>query len=295
MEVLKKIELESFHRFAISNLLVDFALMGKSHIFPYDEATVTITLPGAENIPEYRDPNVLSMANHGSYRMDGDKKIILTVYINFIQVSVNLKRSIYLPQDVLKANPVPQARIPEADKPRLEEIGELADTIASKAFEYWVTIMRWRCNKYRIGRPPLPGPTVIWQNSLIDAESKHHVWSIGGKVNIFGGGEGITTAGWADAQASLQSHEEVPVNILLLDDARECFIRSEYRRSVIDLTVACEVFIRSTVMNTLPENLDTDIRDMIDDAHINQYRKKFFPNLLTEEGKLLLEKLYRLK
>ncbi|CAE6803307.1 hypothetical protein R75461_05293 [Paraburkholderia nemoris] len=288
MEESKEIQLESKHRFQINNLTVEFALMGKSHVFPYKDATVTITLPKAESIAEH--PDEFYIAGTSSYRMEGEKKVLLTVNVGVVNVSVKPGESVALPSVVLGKNPIGAALIPEDVKPRLKEIGERTDDIASNAFEYWLTVMRWRCDNHRIGRPPLPGPNILWQNFLLDAESKQIVWSIAGQIRIVSHRE-VTTTGWADTQASLQACEEVPVYILLLNDAREYFLRHEYRRAIIDLAIACEVFMRTIVLRTLPKNLDADMRAMIEEANINQYRKKFLPNLLTKEGQVALKKL----
>jgi len=284
----KTINLESLHRFQIDYLTVEYALMGMTHVFPFDSATVTVALPGPESISN--NLHEFSIAHRRSYREEDHKQIILTVDINAIQIEVKIGDTITLPSAVLKQKPHTTELIPEADKVRLKAIGERVDEIAHEAFEYWISIMRWRCDNHRIGRPPLPGPRVLWQNTLRDTESKCYVWSISGITEILMTTE-ITATGWAHAQTSLQAREEVPVYILLLDDARENLNRHDYRRSIIDLAIACEVFMRMMVLRAIPENLDADMRAMIEGANINQYLKKFLPNLLTEDRKSSFRKL----
>lgn len=284
----KTINLESLHRFQIDYLTVEYALMGMTHVFPFDSATVTVALPGPESISN--NLHEFSIAHRRSYREEDGKQIILTVDINAIQLEVKIGDTITLPSEVLNQASYSTELIPEVDKVRLKVIGARVDEIAHEAFEYWISVMRWRCNNHRIGRPPLPGPRVLWQNTLRDTESKRYVWSITGITEIFMTSE-ITATGWAHAQTSLQACEEVPVYILLLDDARENLNRHDYRRSIIDLAIACEVFIRTIVLRAIPENLDTDMRATIEEANINQYVRKFLPNLLTEGGQSSFRKL----
>jgi hypothetical protein len=49
--------------------------------------------------------------------------------------------------------------------------------------------------------------------------------------------------------------------------------------------------MRTPVLRSLPSDLDPGIREMVELANINQYVKKFFPTLLSEEGRVRLKKL----
>ncbi|MEM5451527.1 hypothetical protein [Paraburkholderia guartelaensis] len=284
----KTINLESLHRFQINYLNVESALLGMRHVFPFKGATVTVSLPRLESVSD--NPDEFCDAHRSSYREENGKSIILAANVNTIRVEVKGDKTITLPLEVLNRDPYSTELIPEADKTRLKDISARADQIAREAFEYWISIMRWRCNNHRIGRPLLHGPRVLWQNSLRDAESKRSVWSITGNIVITATRE-VTTTGWDQAQTSLQACEEVPVHILLLDDARENLSRGDYRRSIIDLAVACEVFMRTLVLRTIPEDLDKDMLAMIEEVSIHQYMKKYLPNLLTEDGQSDLKKL----
>jgi hypothetical protein len=96
--------------------------------------------------------------------------------------------------------------------------------------------------------------------------------------------DAVTVEKWETVRAALESSEEVPIHIKFFDDAQESLSRHEYRRSILDLAIACEIFMRTLVLQRLPADLDQDVRAMVEDANINQHVRKLFPNVLTAEG-----------
>jgi hypothetical protein len=287
MQEPREIQLESQHQFQISNLTIDVGLMGQSHEFSYRGATVTVKLPSRADVGDPSDR--FASAYPHMHRKVGDELELLAVDIAAVQVNVALDEKIALVPEVLNRIPNATDLIPEADCARLMDIGIRANNTASNAFEYWITVLRWQCDNPNVGRP-VSGPVMIYQNHLLDTNSKSRVWLMPNGVQVYMS-KMLTEKQWITAQTFLQSGEDVPVYNLLLDDARYYRTRYEFRRSIIDLAIACEVFIRTIVLRTLPPTLDADMRDYIDDANINQYRHKYLFNLLSDEGKAALEKL----
>lgn len=223
------------------------------------------------------------------YQMVCGKKELLEVHINKVDVSIEQGKKITLPIEVFSRSPKAIDLIDSADQVRLEEIGVCANNIASNAFEYWLSILRWKCDSHRIGRPVVSNNDSGWAAYLSDAKSSHDVWATTTTFRVVMD-HIINAHEWNCIQIALEACEKVPTYINLLDDAREYHSRHEYRRSMIDLAIACEVFLRTFVLQQLPSKLDSDISTMISEVNISQYLK-FFPNFLNDDGKVKFKKI----
>jgi hypothetical protein len=66
-------------------------------------------------------------------------------------------------------------------------------------------------------------------------------------------------------------------------DGIEQFKLGELQRSVVDLAVACEAFMRARVMQNLPDGLTKAASKYIDEANIRQVLEHLFKDTLSEE------------
>lgn len=60
----------------------------------------------------------------------------------------------------------------------------------------------------------------------------------------------------------------------------------------MDTAIACETYLRTMVLATLPTELARSVRNQIDEASISQYVNHLFPEILDDAGK---EKFKQLK
>ncbi|MEM5342408.1 hypothetical protein [Paraburkholderia azotifigens] len=281
----REIKLESWDRFATPNLDVEYHLVGQSHVFPYMGATVTLSLPEHERIAEGRDAGYVH-----EWQMVDEQQIPQKVFVHQVDVCVQRGHCITLPAEVLSRAPKAFDLIEADDQKRLDTIVGEANDIASNAFEYWLSIMRWKSGNYRIGRPGIPDNSTGWSTYLRESVSLARVW-IAPNIIAVSASDPVTRDEWESVRSALEICQEVPIHLKFFDDAQESFSRHEFRRSIIDLAIACEVFMRTLVLQRLPPDLDPDVRAMVEDANINQYMRKFVPNALTEEGKRRLKAL----
>ena len=74
-------------------------------------------------------------------------------------------------------------------------------------------------------------------------------------------------------------------SIVLLQDAKHCIDVDDFRRALVDLCMACEVFLRSTVVDALPLGVQEDAVRLIEEANINQFISHLYPALLTDAAR----------
>jgi hypothetical protein len=281
----REIELESWDRIATHNFDIEYGLIGKSHVFPYLGASITVSLPSFAQISDAsREAGYV----HSWQKVDG-QEIPISAFVHVVDVSVRRGHCIAVPVDVFNRHPNAYDLIREEDQKRLNALAAEANDIASNAFEYWLSVLRWKSGKHHVGRPGVPA-TNTWSTYLRESGSAAVVWA-GSHIIRVSKTDPVTQDAWESAQAALAISSDVPIHLRFFDDAQESWGRHEYRRSIIELAIACEVFMRTPVLRSLPSDLDPGIREMVELANINQYVNKFFPNLLSEEGRVSLKKL----
>jgi hypothetical protein len=80
------------------------------------------------------------------------------------------------------------------------------------------------------------------------------------------------------------------MHAMLLADAKHCIDVGDHRRALVDLSVACEVYLRTTVLNALPPGLLEEAVRLIEEANINQFLAHMFPALLTDGARQTYKK-----
>ena len=99
---------------------------------------------------------------------------------------------------------------------------------------------------------------------------------------------------WNEIQDCLKSALNIPVYISLKHDAELSMSHNDHARSIVELAMACELFVRFMVLGKLPKNLGESLTEAIEELNINQYLTKHFRSLvqrdnIKEYGKLSKE------
>ncbi|KAF5428874.1 hypothetical protein C5S36_16215, partial [Candidatus Methanophagaceae archaeon] len=162
---------------------------------------------------------------------------------------------------------------------QLDKVAERHQSIAEKAFEYWIRIVRWVCDDSRIGRDKVENYRIGWSTALIDAESDTRVWLFGPTFYALGY-KTLSVEEWQEIQSKLGS--QPPIYVEFKHDAEENIRLGDYRRSLVDLAIACEIFLRFAVLQRIPVELNTKQTADIEEANVRQYIEKFFPEIIDE-------------
>jgi hypothetical protein len=93
----------------------------------------------------------------------------------------------------------------------------------------------------------------------------------------------VTLAEWNEAERVLGNDIRSLVFYDLMFDAMEHFRLGDLQRSVVDVAVACESFMRVKVKPYLP--------DVTDETNIRQVLNHFFPKILSADETRLLESI----
>lgn len=275
----REVKIKSWNRFLTTGLAVKPEIMGSEHKFPFHNSLITIKVPSIDQINRGKGyDEVVSV----SWRRATDNEP-LEYDIHKVDVEVSIPIITSIPSEVLNRNANAYEILSDEEQKKLNQIATQHESIAEEAFEYWLRVIRWIKDDSRIGRRQVE-KLVNWSVRLFDEESAHKIW-IGGGVFHVEGYKTIKSNEWQEIQSKLESNSQPPIFIELKHDANENIKLGDFRRAVIDMAMACETFMRFSVLQKLPNELNPKLVEFIEMANVNQYSDKFFPEILDEIDK----------
>ena len=278
-------QVKSWNRFVIRYLGVQSDVMGREHCFPFEQNTITVKLPRVEQAD--RGDAYDEVATVEVRSADGKPR---NYEIYKVDVTVSWNVRLAFPLEVLSQPPNAIDLFSEAEQARLDEVAYQHQSIAERSFEYWVRIVRWTCDDFRIGRNRGEGFHSGWGTRLVDIETEKTVWIQTGVFHV----SGYRTASlqeWQDIQQRFSNRSYPPIYLEHKHDAEEYIERGDYRRSLVQSAVACETFLRTMVLQSLPAELTAKFEKFIEEGNISQYVNQFFQEVLSESGNRQFKKI----
>lgn len=274
------INLKSWNRFKINGLNVPPEFMGMVHRFTLEGASIEVRLPKSSDAN--RGPNFDVVATISSWRGE-TKEEVFSYDIHQMDVEVNRGTCFDVEPAVLLRSPNATDLIPGDVQKLLETETKHLGSIASRAFAHWISVMQWATDNHQIGHLETESHASGWTTYLVHDQGKGRVWGATQTITVELE-SAVTTLQWQTAEHKLAGEEKPPLYILLKHDALRLLHDGNYRRSIVELAICCETFLRNRVLSSLPL-LPQDIWKHVEEANINQYVSKFFPNILRQEGK----------
>lgn len=283
-----KLSVASWNRFVTTNLFIVPELVGSMHEFVYKTHSVKISLPSKQQTP--KEPIEGDLLSFNSYRdIDGEKKPI-QFSVHAVDITVQIPDQIHVPQEVLNRPPNAYNILSDSRQAQLNHVALTYTGIAEDAFGLWIRVLRWKSDNSEIGRPRIIGHKSGWGTYLLAKETNNRIWAWHDTFRVEKE-PAITSEIWERTRNALQKGIDPPIYIELMFDGIEHAKVGDFRRAIIDMAVACEVYLRTLVSRCLPLELNNAIMEYIDDANIRPVLIKFMPEILDEEGKKSLKKI----
>lgn len=254
--------------------------MGRSISFVRDGVVVTIKIPPLERVGDRDDEDAL--ATGGAW--NGKTGETIYFHIRAVDVVTVCPSEVELPDAVLQRHPNAYELIDEGKQNALNAIALTASAAASSAFEYWISLIRWVTGFHCVGREVLVGYASGWTTYLHDCATNKPVWAEDMTFAVQGV-HTVTKDEWQRVESLATAGHEPPMHAELLADAKHCIDVGDYRRALVDLSVACEVYLRTAVLNFLPPGVLVEAVRIIEEANINQYVAHLFPALLSDAAR----------
>jgi hypothetical protein len=269
--------LKSGNRFVTRHFAVPPDVLGREHNFRFKNGTVSLALPTSDQVGGASGSD--GLASISSRRTSDNEP--LQIAIHKVDVEIRSDLTFPIPVDALTRSPNAFELFSEVQQNQLEAAAGEHQQRAEEAFHYWVRIMRWVCNDYRIAREEAPGFGSGWGTYLLDEETNHRVWAQS-LMYTAQGHRCVTATEWNAVQVTLTEGVQPPVYIELKHDAQAQLDAGDYRRSLLDSAVACETYLRTIVIRNLPDSLNATLVTFIEEGNISQFINKLVPGILNE-------------
>ena len=276
---------KSSHRFATNNLCVATEVMGKSHEFEFEGLTVRIQLPTQDEAEKDQDNEVAQIQGRKT-----ETNLIVSFHILSVDLFVSLPNRINVPEKALTLPPKQIEHFTQEEISALDSITESHSQIAERAFTHWLQILRWCSDNPLIGLPKVEGSDSGGGARILESSSNKCVW-IGTVWFLADLYDAMDCEQWEVAQVRLVNGRSIPLHLHFLHLARQSFRNGEFEKSILETALSCEVYIRYSVFEFMPEDLSEEMTAYIEEANINQYVSRFFHSLVPNDQLSAYKKL----
>jgi hypothetical protein len=252
------------HRIEVSNVDIPPALLGARFSVERDGRLVDLLLPSVDDIgkPE-GNPRLQLTGSH----TDGDPA----------------KNSYSVSRILFRIPTTGALDLPEHE-PQNDSLGfktmfavvEETAPIAHAVFNEWTRVIRWKCLNAWLARPE--DESSGWRGSLHDADTSERLLGTGSHTSTARWTK-ISVDAWIEAKQSMQDAVPSPIWFDLALDGQWHRDRGDLRRAVIDTAVACEVFLKSKVLDSLPL-ARAGLKAHLERASVSVFRERLFPEII---------------
>ena len=275
-----KISAKTWNRFLTNNFCVSANVMGAVHRFEFENRRVSVILPKAEHAD--RDDHYDKVATLISRCSKTNEPITYSLFK--VDLEIDVPDSIDVPDEALTNPPKQFEHYSVAQKKIVDDICDQHSGIAEKAFEYWLDVIRWVSGSALVGQSNVEGFKSGWSTYLRDSQTNHDVWTSTTVIMVYREVE-VTKDHWERAAKHLQNGDKIPMHLRFLHDAKTSVRNNLYEKAIIEIAMACEIYLRYEVFEFIPDNTPSEITKYIEEANVNKYASQFFRALLTETQK----------
>jgi len=213
--------LQSWNRFVLRDYSVSPSLLGAKHTWQMADAMIELRLPSTEKIEKDRDDDD-PVGRLTSWCTDSTP---LEYCIRQVDVRVFADARVDLPPEVLTRSPNAYDLITQSQQDDLKAVATRHQAIAKRAYEYWLSVMRWVCDDYRIGRPDVVGNESGWPTYLFERNSDTRIWGASAHI-VIRGLHRVSDDEWQRAQELVCQGAQMPIHLAQRQDAEALFARN---------------------------------------------------------------------
>lgn len=271
------ISAKTWSRFETTNFCVTAEIMGSIHEFTFENHHVSVKLPLAEHAD--RDKRFDDVASAASSRADTGE--VLSYRVRKVDVEIAVPELIGVPKEALSNPPKQIEHFSEGEKEVADRVCNEHSELAGRAFQYWLEMIRWASDSALVGQYSINGYESGWSTYLMESETNHRVWASPVVFTVYRESE-VTKEHWEIAAEHLQNGDELPMHLRFLHDAITSTRHGQYEKAIIEIAMACEIYLRYSVFEFIPEGTPSEIVKYVEEANINKYVSQFFRSLVDE-------------
>ena len=216
----------------------------------------------------------------------GGEIIDASYSIYSVDVTIDIPRKFRVRQGSVKGDTAYE-KMSESERSNAARALDELGAIAPKAYDYWLRVVRWRARSGLIGQPSLTlgGGPVDWGARLVDSQSKSLGYAKG--VYRIPVETKLNQTKWLEISHYLKKSVEPPIWCELFFEGVHLLYHGNVRAGLANLAFASEVFVRSQFMDELPEELNPNVREVI---NRQIYPRMILDNYIKKEKSANLQK-----
>jgi hypothetical protein len=227
----------------VHNVTITPDMVGASMSFMSQGREVRIELPSDTKVRSYFRP-----ASSGA---DGT---VYLYHLHRLYVRFDIGETRELPPELLESPRNQYELVSEEEEHWLANKREDLDDVGKAFYERWLRVLRWKVLDGSIGRiqqEPLSGFA-----NITDWTTQQRIWGGGGSSDVFDTTRPkLTKPLWVETEQALQGGGGAPIYFDLLFDAEQQFEIGDLDLCVVQLAVACEVYMKERITAVIPANL----------------------------------------
>ena len=247
---------------------------GKNYQFVYAERLIKISMPHAVWIPPPGlKPRLMGefdeISCHSRHKNQNGEYVPTQYDVHCVDVAVALAEPIEVPGEFLQLPPNRYELVTESKKTELSKLAQENSRLASNAFAYWLTVLRWKSGIGHIGEPRIrDAGQKTGGEALRSNETNHRFW-LPDMVFVIPRHDIVTEEHWNAAQEAFSNGKGPPVWFDFLFQSEQRLNNLDLTGAILSLAIALEVSVRILATLHLGDlGVETVIREIIDTANL---------------------------
>jgi hypothetical protein len=156
-----------------------------------------------------------------------------------------------------------------SERSRLDRLANKAAEVIDRAFDYWITIIRWKAENPTICQLSSNRQRTRWGTYLFDVKTRKRFYAPP-LTFVVQGTIPITKQQWKRDREALSIHSEVPLCWLYFAEAHQRLQIDDIRGFIISLAIASETLIRQITQQFLREPINPMYQSMVNGISIGR-------------------------
>jgi hypothetical protein len=271
---IEKVKIASWNRFKSEGLAIAPDLLGRTHHFDFEGRRVEVRLPREEHLNRGEGYDTLVECTTWF-------KGHIPAYFHILRVDVliDVSHEVELEEELLKHPPRREHLTTPSRAKFLDSTVEEHQSLAFRAFDYWIRVVRWKNDFWRIGQPEVYGYQSGWGTYLLVKGEEKHFWATGHTVPV-PRTKAVAAEVWEAVQTALHEGLRPPTWFEFLYDAHQELEVGDKTGCILSLAIASETMFRRILEKQVPpaEKIDPEFIETIAEMNVRtvmRHIKKF--------------------
>jgi hypothetical protein len=253
-----------YRRFSLERFCITPELISARHEFIFEDRPVTVQLPAL-----HKEELPFDQRRIDCYKWKSVGHIPLEYQVNNLDVEIELEDSIRVPKKVLQLHPNQFDAFDSCEQQRLNKIVGEMGSVASRAFEHWLRVLRWKSGVGHIGEPSVRYAAADGGGAVLrERATGHRFWLQGHTITGYGR-RAVTLAEWDSTRTALNAKRVPPVWFDFLFDGEMRINNNDLVGAVLSLAIALEVNIRTVFSGELQKGtVEPAVLEIFDQANL---------------------------